>query len=150
MTRRRIVLWTVAGFALLAGVAAAILLLRRPAASVAKPGTEEPPCAAVTEAIRLIARLESVLNCPGADAADASNFKILDVENMTAAQLERELKGFPGVQVRLWMPGETRWLLTGLTTTNRVSLAAVMDDLAADTNCTSSVAELFASYAGTR
>lgn len=150
MTRRRIVLWSVAGLALLVGVVVAVVCILRPSGSAAKPESEEQPCAAVSEAIRLIGRLESVMNCPGAEDGDSVDYRILDVATLTASRFKRELKAFPGKQVHLWMPSETRWVLTGLTTTNRLSLASVMDDFAADTNCTTTVAELFACYAGTR
>ena len=48
------------------------------------------------------------------------------------------------------MPGEKDWLLIGNLSTNPVSLAKAMEEFAADPKCVTSVAEVFASYAGTR
>ena len=76
--------------------------------------------------------------------------KALDVTGMSAADFRRELEEFGGRDVHVWMPGEKNWLLIGNLSTNPVPLAKVMEEFAADTNCTMSVAEVFASYAGTR
>ena len=69
---------------------------------------------------------------------------------MSAADFRRELEAFAGEDVHVWMPGEKDWLLIGNLSTNPVPLAKAMEDFAADPKCTMSVAEVFASYAGTR
>lgn len=75
----------------------------------------------------------------------------VDVRGMDAGAFRRRLEAFmPGREVYVWMPGERDWLLVAREGTNRVSLVDVMDRFAADTNCTMSVAEVFASYVGTR
>ena len=76
--------------------------------------------------------------------------KALDVTGMAAADFRRELEEFGGRDVHVWMPGEKNWLLIGNLSTNPVPLAKAMEEFAEDTNCTMSVAEVFASYAGTR
>ena len=99
----------------------------------------------VTNACRLIARLENPSDDPG-----AIETKELDVRGFDADDFRRELTRFhPGREVHVWMPGRQRWLLVGHATTNRVSLAAAMDALAFDDGC-ASLPELFASYVGTR
>ena len=100
--------------------------------------------APVTNTCRLIELLE---NASG--DANAVTTRILDVQGLTAGEFRRELEGFPGKEVHLWMPGRHHWLLVGRTSTNRVSLAAAMDALALDDDCTS-LPELFANYAGCR
>ena len=99
--------------------------------------------APVREAIYRISKLERT-------AISDHSAKVLDVSGMSAAEFRRELEAFPGKEVHVWMPGEKDWLLIGNMSTNRVPLAKAMDAFAADTNCTMSVAEVFASYAGTR
>ena len=69
---------------------------------------------------------------------------------MSAADFRRELEAFPGTDVHVWMPGERDWLLIGNLSTNPVPLAKAMEEFAADPKCVTSVAEVFASYAGTR
>ena len=82
----------------------------------------------VTNACRLIARLENPSDDPG-----AIETKELDVRGFDADDFRRELTRFhPGREVHVWMPGRQRWLLVGRATTNRVSLAAAMDALAID------------------
>ena len=98
----------------------------------------------VTNACRLISILE---NPAGADGAITS--KVVDVRGMSAKDFRRELESFPGREVHVWMPGRQRWMLVGRTSTNMVPLAAAMDALAMDDDC-SSLPELFASYAGRR
>ena len=101
--------------------------------------------ALVTNACRLIAKLENPTDAPG-----AIDTKELDVRGLDADGFRRELTQFmPGGEVHVWMPGRQRWLLVGRATTNRVSLAAAMDALAFDDGC-ASLPELFASYVGMR
>ena len=124
---------------------AALLL----AAGCSKDDGPEPPrdsyvFAPVTNACRLIEMLEN----PSGDA-NAVTSRVLDVRGMTAKGFRREIERFPGEEVHLWMPGRHHWLLVGRASTNRVSLAAAMDALALDEDCTS-LPELFASYVGRR
>ena len=100
------------------------------------------PCAAVKEAIDRICQLEG--------AGCRVSARRLDVSDMTADAFRRELDAYRGKDVHLWMPGERDWLLVCRAETNRTSLAQAMDFFAADTNCTTSVPEVFASYVGTR
>ena len=112
---------------------------------------EEPPVplakrelsAPVREAIYRISKLERA-------SVSEHSAKVLDVGGMSAADFRRELEAFPGKDVHVWMPGARDWLLIGNLSTNPVPLAKAMEEFAADTNCTTSVAEVFASYAGTR
>ena len=99
--------------------------------------------APVREAIYRISKLER------ASVSDHSA-RVVDVSGMSAADLRRELESFPGKDVHVWMPGEKDWLLIGNLSTNPVPLARAMEDFAADPKCVTSVAEVFASYAGTR
>ena len=99
--------------------------------------------ASVKEAIYRISKLER------ASVSDHSA-KVVDVSGMSAADFRRALEAIPGKEVHVWMPGEKDWLLIGNLSTNPVPLARAMEEFAADTNCTMSVAEVFASYAGTR
>lgn len=126
--------------------ALAALLL---AAGCSKEVEPEPPkdtyvFAPVTNACRLIELLEN----PSGDA-NAVTSRLIDVRGMTAKAFRRELEGFPGKEVHLWMPGRHHWLLVGRASTNKVPLAAAMDALALDDDCTS-LPELFANYAGRR
>ena len=100
--------------------------------------------APVTNACRLIELLEN----PSGEA-NAVTTKVVDVRGFSAADFRRELAGFPGAEVHVWMPGRQHWLLVGRADTNRVSLAAAMDVLAFDAGCTS-LPELFANYVGRR
>lgn len=99
--------------------------------------------APVREALYRISKLERT-------STSDHSAKVVDVSGMSAAEFRRALKEFPGKDVHVWMPGEKDWLLIGNMSTNPVPLAKAMDEFAADTNCTTSVAEVFASYAGTR
>ena len=99
--------------------------------------------APVREALYRISKLERT-------STSDHSAKVVDVRGMSAAELLRALKEFPGKDVHVWMPGEKDWLLIGNLSTNAVPLAKAMEEFAADTNCTTSVAEVFASYAGTR
>ena len=99
--------------------------------------------APVREALYRISKLERT-------STSDHSAKVVDVSGMSAAEFLRALKEFPGKDVHVWMPGEKDWLLIGNLSTNAVSLAKAMEEFAADTNCTTSVAEVFASYAGTR
>ena len=101
------------------------------------------PSASVREAIYRISKLERM-------SVSDHSAKVVDVRGMSAAEFLRVLKDFPGRDVHVWMPGEKDWLLIGNLSTNAVPLAKAMEEFAADTNCLTSVAEVFASYAGTR
>ena len=98
---------------------------------------------AVREAIYRISKLERT-------STSDHSAKVIDVSGMSADQFRRELEAFPGKDVHVWMPGAQDWLLIGNLSTNAVPLAKAMEEFAADTNCMTSVAEVFASYAGTR
>ena len=100
-------------------------------------------CADVKESIRLIGWLERM--SPGEHSA-----KVLDVSGMSAADFRAALEAIPGREVHVCMPDATTWLMVANLSTNRVSLAAAMDRFADDAKCTRSIAEVFASYAGTR
>ena len=107
----------------------------------------QEPCPAVTEATARILALE---HCAAGDKPGHElDFAVRSVRGMTAEAFRRELENFPGWKVHVWMPGEKDWVLVGQPN-RRVPLAKVMEEFAADTNCTMSVAEVFASYAGTR
>ena len=99
--------------------------------------------APVREAIYRISKLERT-------SVSDHSAKVIDVSGMSAAEFRRELEAFPGREVHVWMPGEKDWLLIGNLSTNPVPLAKAMDEFAADAKCMTSVAEVFASYAGTR
>ena len=99
--------------------------------------------ASVREALYRISKLERT-------SKSDHSAKVVDVSGMSAAEFLRVLRDFPGKDVHVWMPGEKDWLLIGNLSTNAVPLAKAMEEFAADTNCTMSVAEVFASYAGTR
>ena len=99
--------------------------------------------APVREALYRISKLERT-------STSDHSAKVVDVRGMSAAEFLRTLKEFPGKDVHVWMPGEKDWLLIGNLSTNAVPLAKAMEEFAADTNCLTSVAEVFASYAGTR
>ena len=99
--------------------------------------------APVREALYRISKLERT-------STSDHSAKVLDVRGMSAAEFLRTLEEFPGTDVHVWMPGEEDWLLIGNLSTNAVSLAKAMEEFAADPKCMMSVAEVFASYAGTR
>ena len=99
--------------------------------------------APVREALYRISKLERT-------STSDHSAKVVDVRGMSAAELLRTLEEFPGKDVHVWMPGEKDWLLIGNLSTNPVPLAKAMEEFASDTNCMTSVAEVFASYAGTR
>ena len=99
--------------------------------------------APVREAIYRISKLERT-------SVSDHSAKVIDVSGMSAADFRRELEAIPGKDVHVWMPGEKNWLLIGNLSTNPVPLAKAMEDFAADPKCMTSVAEVFASYAGTR
>ena len=126
---------------------AAIVLM---AAAVAGCSKEEPQqlgkrelSAPVREAIYRISKLERA-------SVSEHSAKVVDVSGMSAADFRRALEAFPGKEVHVWMPGEKDWLLIGNMSTNPVPLAKAMEEFAADPKCMTSVAEVFASYAGTR
>ena len=112
---------------------------------------ERPPCEPVQATIDAVWNLDAQKNHVGGhEIGDKFNTMKLYVGGMSARKFRRALEEFPGREVHVWMPGEKWWVLTGSSGTNKISLAKVMDAFAADTNCTMSVAEVFASYAGTR
>ena len=110
----------------------------------------QPPCEPVLATMEAICRLDALTTQVGHEIGDEFKQVRLCVDGMSANEFKRKLKEFPGKEVHVWMPGEKHWLLTGSSNGNKISLAKVMDTFAADTNCTTSVAEVFASYAGTR
>ena len=115
--------------------------------SSGKSVLRQEPSPAVTEATARILALE---HCTvGGKPGPKLDFTVGSVRGMTADAFRRKLEDFPGWKVHVWMPGEKDWVLVGQPN-SRVSLAQVMEEFAADTNCTMSVAEVFASYAGTR
>ena len=99
--------------------------------------------APVREAVYRISKLERT-------SVSDHSAKVIDVSGMSATDFRRELEAFPGKEVHVWMPGEKDWLLIGNMSTNPVPLAKAMEEFAADPKCMTSVAEVFASYAGTR
>ena len=99
--------------------------------------------APVKEAVYRIGKLERT-------SVSEHSAKVLNVSGMSAADFRRELEAFAGEDVHVWMPGEKDWLLIGNLSTNPVPLAKAMEEFAADPKCMTSVAEVFASYAGTR
>ena len=99
--------------------------------------------APVKEAVYRISKLERA-------SVSEHSAKVLDVSGMSAADFRREIEEFEGKEVHVWMPGEKNWLLIGNLSTNLVPLAKAMEEFAADPKCMTSVAEVFASYAGTR
>ena len=110
----------------------------------------QPPCEPVLATMEAICRLDALTTQVGHEIGDKFNHARFCVEGLSAKEFKRKLKEFPGKEVHVWMPGEKHWLLTGSSNGNKISLAKVMDTFAADTNITMSVAEVFASYAGTR
>ena len=118
--------------------------------AVAGCSKDEPPAlpkrelsVPVREAIYRIGKLERT-------SVSDHSAKVVDVRGMSAAEFRRELEAFPGKDVHVWMPGEKDWLLIGNLSTNPVPLEKAMEEFAADPKCMTSVAEVFASYAGTR
>lgn len=128
-------------FALLFACALAVLLLAGCSREEPKVLTHEVS-APVKEAMDLIEKFEG---CGGPFVS-----RRLDVRGLTLLQFRRQLMEFPAKEVHVWMPGEKDWLLVGRPGTNGVSLAQAMDVFAADTNCTVTVSEVFASYVGTK
>ena len=112
--------------------------------------SKKPPSEPVLAAMEAICRLDALSTQAGHEIGDEFSQMRLCVDGMSAKEFKRKLKEFPGREVHVWMPGEKHWLLTGSSNGNRISLAKVMEEFAADTNCTMSVAEVFASYVGTR
>ena len=115
-------------------------------AELSEKTTSEP----VLAAVYAIGRLDENTNAAKDRGGDTWTYQVLHVDGMSAREFKTKLEEFPCRQVRVWMPGEKVWMLTGTSWARKISLAKVMDRFAADTNCTMSVAEVFASYAGTR
>ena len=82
------------------------------------------------------------------DGGGDVSIDVLDVANMTAEDFYRRLESFAAENVTVWMPSELHWLLVGWNGTNRVSLAAAMNDFAMDDENATSPPEVFASYVG--
>ena len=126
---------------------AAIVLAALAVAGCSKEGPRQLEkrelSAPVKEAIYRISKLERT-------SVSDHSAKIVNVSGMSAAEFLQVLRVFPGKDVHVWMPGEKDWLLIGNLSTNSVPLAKAMEEFAADSKCTTSVAEVFASYAGTR
>ena len=116
-------------------------LVNRPAAA---PVDDAPVAAAVTDALRLIAKLETA----GTSTSNVVG-RIFDARGKTAEDFRRALEALPGHSRHVWMPGADRWFLVGHLTTNGVPFAKVMEDFAALDSARYSPTELFASYAGT-
>ena len=133
---------------LLAALAAASVLLGVGGCS----RKDEPPspvrktCAAVKAAVRAIYRIESAV----ADGAARPSFSSIDVTGMTADALKKVLSAFSDPSsAHLWMPGEQSWIVVQHAPGVRVSLAKALDAMAGDGDCTVTLPEAFASYAGT-
>lgn len=113
--------------------------------------SEAPPpvrktCAAVKAAVRAVYRIESAV----ADGAARPAFTPIDVMGMTADGLKKALSAFPDpASAHLWMPGEQSWVVVQHAPGARVSLAKALDAMADDADCTVTLPEAFASYAGT-
>ena len=82
---------------------------------------------------------------------------LLDVRKTTLAGFKDELDSFPFKMTHFWMPGETDWVLAGSADAREVELEDMLElftvedafrDLA--TGSIDTVAEVFASFAGTR
>ena len=127
----------------IAAIALAVLTLAGCSKNEPQPLAKRELSAPVREAIYRISKLERA-------SVSEHSAKVVDVSGMSAADFRRELESFPGVDVHVWMPGEKDWLLIGNMSTNPVPLAKAMEEFAADLKCTTSVADVFASYAGTR
>ena len=82
------------------------------------------------------------------DGGVGVSIDVLDVANMTAEDFYSRLESFAAENVTVWMPSELHWLLVGWNGTNRVSLAAAMNDFAMDDENATSPPEVFASYVG--
>ena len=126
-----------------AAIALAALAVAGCSKEGAQPLAKRDLSAPVREAIYRISKLERT-------SVSDHSAKVVDVRGMSAADFRRELEAFPGKDVHIWMPGEKDWLLIGNLSTNPVPLAKAMEEFAADPKCMMSVAEVFASYAGTR
>ena len=103
------------------------------------------PCEAVADSQKDIERF---LFPGGKGKGDIS--ELIDVSNMTAEQFRAKIESFPGKVVRLWMPGEKYWLLTGCAKTNKIEMAKAMDAFSSGDEAKGSVVELFANYVGER
>ena len=127
----------------IAAIALAVLAVAGCSKDEPKPLAKRELSAPVREAIYRISKLERT-------SVSDHSARVVDVRGMSAADLRRELESFPGKDIHVWMPGEKDWLLIGNTSTNPVPLAKAMEEFASDPKCMMSVAEVFASYAGTR
>ena len=105
---------------------------------------DAPVAPSVTAALRLIAKFETA----GESTSNVVG-RIFDARGKTAADFRRALESLPGKTRHVWMPGTDRWFLVGHLATNRVSLAAALDELADVETAKFSLSELFASYVGT-
>ena len=136
----------IAAFLLCAALAAGCSKEEKRTIELPEKTTPEP----VLAAVHAIFRLDESINGAKDRGGDSWTYQVLHVDGMSAREFKTKLEEFPCRRVHVWMPGEKVWVLTGTSWACKISLAKVMDTFAADTNITMSVAEVFASYAGTR
>ena len=113
-------------------------------AGCSKEPKKRVTCDGVKDAVRGIFRLENSVVSKGRRPVITP----VDVEGLSAKDLERKLRRFHPENSHLWMPGEKSWLVVEHPETNRISLAAAMDAFAGDEKLTLSLPEVFSSYAG--
>ena len=126
-----------------AGLAVAVFVdwrRRRPAEAM----ESVPVAQCVTDALRLIAKLETVGTSPSNVVG-----RVFDARGKTAADFRRALENLPGHSRHIWMPGADRWFIVGHLATNAVSLSKAMDAFAEMESARYSLTDLFASYVGT-
>ena len=82
---------------------------------------------------------------------------MMDVRDVSMDRFKAMIESFDLAEVHLWMPGETRWLLTGRKVPRQVKLSAQLELFSRDGVQTDLVAakcpalpDVFASYVGTR
>ena len=142
MSRGRKIAVVAVVFVALAVVAAVVWCRRMPKE---RPAEEETPVAAsVTDALRLIAKLETA----GTSRSNVVG-RIFDAHGKTAKDFRRALEDLPGHSRHVWMPGADRWFIVGHLTTNGVPLAKAMEEFAALESARYSLSDLFSSYVGT-
>ncbi len=145
MTTLRKYLRRILALVLLAAVAVvAVAVVTRGKTPAARPAEPAPVAQAVSDALKLIAKLETC----GVDRSNVVG-RVFDARGKTAADFREALEKLPGVSRRVWMPGADRWFLVGHLTTNRVSLAAAMEAFSSLESARFSLPEIFAAYAGT-
>lgn len=124
-------------------ILAALFML---AAGCSKESTE-PERPAVKPVEDAISQIVSLVAPSGGVAV---TMRELDVSRMSAERFRQELESFPSENVTVWMPGAERWLLVGWNGEGKVSLSAALEMFAVDPECTASLPEVFANYAGIR